>query len=32
MKPLLWIAVLAPALFLAWRGLFGGWKTGLNLP
>lgn len=30
MKPLLWIAVLAAALFLAWRGLFGGASTDWN--
>jgi hypothetical protein len=30
MKPLLWIAVLAAAPFLAWRGLFGGASTGWN--
>jgi hypothetical protein len=27
MKPLLWTLVLTAALFLACRGLFGGWTT-----
>ena len=30
MKPLLWIAAVAAALFLTWRGLFGGASTGWN--
>jgi hypothetical protein len=30
MKPLLWTLAAAAALFLAWRGLFGGASTGWN--